>query len=380
MVKFKEYSKRILCILSVCVCFLVAVFCPFEEFKANESLVGGSATTVTKEFVINDLNFVHTSSNLPFPLTTVTHETSAGVGTYIYFYKYHFASSILTTSQDVYAYKIYATCNSKSVTSDLYINSCLLTFGTLSDLRNDDGVAGQDIRYGSSFSVWYTNDYATDALYVWDKTYCYTSNHSNSTESWNPSLSLTASYTFKFVPYTLNDLTDEIYATLLDIYSTNEEMVTQLENIYTSVDTLETKLQSLVSIAEAIESNTDEVEDLLRVCNQYLSDIKTELEEQTSWLEKIYNAIMEFLGLQGEENLEEAPEDTSMVDLDKKEDELLGNTTPDDAADSLTVELDADSNAFVWNIIDQFVTADGTVFGLYISVLTLGIVALILGR
>ena len=107
-----------------------------------------------------------------------------------------------------------------------------------------------------------------------------------------------------------------------------------------------------------------------------------EEQKQTSWLEKIWQSIQEFLGLEGEsgEVLEEEPKDTAMVDLGNKEDSLLSGSNPDEASNNLVVDLDVTASASIWSIVDDLINCHPAVMTAFISILSLGIVALILGR
>lgn len=242
-----------------------------------------------------------------------------------------------------------------------------------------------DISTGYHDAVWYVNDYADNIpVYVSPVFIC-----SNAQSSTNFSTSYVRLYAIGYLeitPYRLSDLSDEIYVALQNIYSADSSMLSKLEQIYTSVDTVETKLQNLYTLANSqltylkeIDANTDELESLLRVSNSALADIKAELEEQTTWLEKIYDVLSEYFGIQGDDAVEEMP-DQDMDNMLQVEDELLGDASADDLANDLSVTIDIDSSSFVWDLIDRLVTSNSVVFGGFISVLSLGIVALILRR
>lgn len=393
MARFKKYSQRFLCILSSCVCFIMAVFYPFEEFRADESLkVNGTLAAYEFVFDVSYPNFGSDTGNTSIPnRTTVSFfDHPAGFVETIettQFYRYLYGKSLFVSKNTVYAYKFdfggRASFNLEQTEQIGYM------IGTSSDMENLSGTfVPWEYSISNSDTFWYVTNYQDVTLYAYLYGLFYEESHTSSEGQYTnyPSVTGTVNYGIRVTPYTVDDLTDEIYATLNDIYATDTQMLTQLENIYNSVDTVETKLQNLYNIANSqlsylkeIDANTDELESLMKVCNSYLANIQSELEEQTTWLEKIYNAIIEFLGLEGEESMEEMPSD-DMNDLTVQKDELLGDASTDDLASDLTVSIDTDSNSFIWDVINDFVTANSTVFGGFISILSLGVLALILNR
>lgn len=59
---------------------------------------------------------------------------------------------------------------------------------------------------------------------------------------------------------------------------------------------------------------------------------------------------------------------------------MVDDYNPDDLENDLDIDFDNSALNFVWDLVDDFVTADNTVFTLFVSILSLGIIALILGR
>lgn len=398
MAKFKKYSKSFLCILSAGVFFIMALFYPLEDFMANESLSvyssGSTSVTINQSIKFSLLDDVsnggYNSNTMVAPV--VSSDGGSGGYTYTSFYYYVGLTSIVAGDANVYAYRFWVKPTTTTRTLSQVVED-RVAIGSFSDFANvyplSYGVAPVS---GTSSYIWYVNDYSTDPVYFGVMLSCY--GIGIDTESWSPpSYTLNSTFTIYYDAYTMDDLMDELYTVLTNIYSTDTQMLSYLKSIYTSVDTVETKLSSLITIGNSLVSNTDELEELLSdidmntdelealldTCNSCLDNILTELEEQTTWLEKIYNALIEFLGLEGEETMEEMPDD-DMSDMTVMEDELLGNASADDLSDNLSVSIDSDSSAFIWDIINSLVTANSTVFGGFISVLSLGIVALILGR
>lgn len=379
MAKFKKYSKSILCMVSASVFFIMALFYPLENFMANVS--AGSVTTKTLTFNINETSLTQDSSNVMINPVTVDVSDEVADMRKTFYYMYWSPSLIVDTSADIFAYRIHVKCDSISSNTFDNVVEKRLAVGTIGDFVSGNPLIGSDIWSGSSYYFWYENNYeANQWVYLGLYAHLFDlETTTNDTSYLFPKVVLKSSYTVTITPYTEDDLLDEVYTKLTEIYSNDVSMLSYLKNIYNSVDTVETKLQSLVTSLEAVDSNTDEIEGLLRTCNSYLSSIKTELEEQTTWLEKIYDAIVEFLGLEGEEEMEDVEQD-DMDNMLQVEGELLGGASSSDLENNLTVTIDSYSSSFIWDTINSLVTSNSVVFGGFISILSLGIVALILGR
>lgn len=84
----------------------------------------------------------------------------------------------------------------------------------------------------------------------------------------------------------------------------------------------------------------------------------------------------EILDMEGGESTDSLDKD-SVDDVDKAESELLDKETN---TDDLEIDIDSESSNVIWIIIEDFITSNSRVFGLFISMLTLGIISLILNR
>lgn len=110
-------------------------------------------------------------------------------------------------------------------------------------------------------------------------------------------------------------------------------------------------------------------------------DTKKEIEEQeesNTWLEKIWNSLQDFLGLEGEETIDDLSGKEESIEMAEKEEELVNDD--DVSTDDLKLDLDSNSSGVVWTRVEDIVTAHESLFTTIISLLTLGIVALILNR
>lgn len=302
MKKLKKNSARALAFISAFTILFSAMFCPFEEFRADEGLVSNSSSSYTLSISHSRSGVTPISNNLMnvnnLVTFVLTHPTYYDTCDYTLFDFYSAGLLVQYGSSDVYAYKVDYTISLTSSTLEnvLYVYG---SYGSYDDIVGGKGSNMGPISNGRTSSIWYVNDYSELPMFVglivrvayWD----------NANASAVCKYSQVGSIKVTVTPYVIDDLTDEIYTTLTNIYATDTQMLTYLKNIYTSVDTVETKLQNLYNIANSqlsylkeIDANTDELESLMGVCNSLLEDIKTELEEQTTWLEKIWNTLVEF--------------------------------------------------------------------------------------
>lgn len=105
-------------------------------------------------------------------------------------------------------------------------------------------------------------------------------------------------------------------------------------------------------------------------------------EEQNQILEEQNDILDDLLGefqSSGESELTTLPGE-ALEDYNKAESDLVDDYNPDDLQDDLDIELDPSALSFIWDLFDEFVTADNAVFTLFISIMSIGIIALILGR
>ena len=84
------------------------------------------------------------------------------------------------------------------------------------------------------------------------------------------------------------------------------------------------------------------------------------------------------------EGTEEFTESSTLSDeqneLNRVEDELLNNEDASDAQNDIKVEVNENAMSFIWDFITRFFNANPKLMGLVVSILSLGIIALILNR
>lgn len=103
-------------------------------------------------------------------------------------------------------------------------------------------------------------------------------------------------------------------------------------------------------------------------------DLSNQLQqEQNSLLDEQNNKLDDMMDATGKP-------DSIVDDYNDAESDLIDDYDPDNLQDDLEIELDSSALSFIWDLFDEFVTADYSVFTLFISILSIGIIALILGR
>ena len=110
-----------------------------------------------------------------------------------------------------------------------------------------------------------------------------------------------------------------------------------------------------------------------------LEELIDEQKKSNSFLSQILNKLNELFNMLGGEGMDEASTE-EMDDLKDKEDALIGEVKPEDAVDDLVVTIDSNGSNLLWTVFDNVITANPDVFTAFISLLSLGVVALILNR
>lgn len=146
-----------------------------------------------------------------------------------------------------------------------------------------------------------------------------------------------------YITQQLNDFSDRMHADLLDIY-------TALDYIMVCVETY------------------------LPLIDQSLLDI---LYENISANEKL-DRIIEILEMQGESNLT-SPDTSEMDGYIDAENSLLDNSNVN-VSDVVQVEVNQNALTVIWDLVEKFLNSHGKVFGMVLTVLSLGLVAMVLGR
>lgn len=196
-----------------------------------------------------------------------------------------------------------------------------------------------------------------------------------------------------------------IYNSLLDVISMMSQLVEldkdivekindillECTDINSALDSIITIYNQLLTKVDTLISQTDQIEPRLYEMIEILFNIWTSLE---SWLPAIeantyqtylqclkiverLDTLIEILQQKGDSEFSE-PDTSNLDNYYDVENSLLDNSNAD--MSNVKVEIDQNAMAVTWDILDRFLNVHPAVIGLFITVLSLGIIALILGR
>lgn len=155
--------------------------------------------------------------------------------------------------------------------------------------------------------------------------------------------------------------------------------------------------EQLVNLVSTLELTNEQLEETYSLLADYLNKIMlynrsidfyiTSLYEDIYWWSMQVDAdnarIIELLE-QLIEGTEEFTESSTLSDeqneLNRVEDELLNNEDASNAQNEIKVEVNENAMSFIWDFITRFLNAHPKLMGLVVSILSLGIIALILNR
>lgn len=106
------------------------------------------------------------------------------------------------------------------------------------------------------------------------------------------------------------------------------------------------------------------------------NDITGAIQNQTT---EITNSIDNIKDMDMNESDKELPDNSSYQDYAGSQDELLEKAKDVDL-NILDVGLDVQSSSWVWDTLSRLIQSNSVVFGLFIGILSIGIIKLILGR
>lgn len=108
---------------------------------------------------------------------------------------------------------------------------------------------------------------------------------------------------------------------------------------------------------------------LLKKDDSAIESVEATIKEET---DKIINSDIS-------DNDKELPDDSSYNDYNGAEQNLLDKTKDIDL-NTLDIGIDVNSSKWVWNTLTSFIQSHTVVFGIFISILSIGIIKLALGR
>ena len=174
-----------------------------------------------------------------------------------------------------------------------------------------------------------------------------------------------------------------------DSYLKNEiyNIGANLANSYRELVSMGADVSDLLTSVNDILADTDNISKKIDRIYTYLNisldqDIKQMLGWE-SWFESFdyyLSLLVEYL-MGPEEGFTQSPTlPPNQDEYNKVEDELLNNEEASNAQNSIDIQINESAMSYIWDLITQFLQANSKVFGLFISVLSLGIIALILNR
>lgn len=177
-----------------------------------------------------------------------------------------------------------------------------------------------------------------------------------------------------------------------DIISQLNSLDTSLESFHTDVKTVLNQLQSttiaILRNLETIVQNTDEVEGLLTDVFDILSFMYSSLLNIEYYVPYIFDElahinsklqqILNILNSKGESEYSEV--DTSNLNNYYDSENSLLNDDNVDVSGAIDVQINQQAMSTIWDLVDRFLNVNPKVIGAVITILSLGILALILGR
>lgn len=191
------------------------------------------------------------------------------------------------------------------------------------------------------------------------------------------------------------DDTAPIYNQLLEVVSLitqlaeyDETIIEKLDLILSDTSDINSQmadilgcLNDILTDLDFIIDNTDEIEYWLYECWVVLQDVRDytwsvylELHKANKKLDQ----IIELLNSSGESDLT-SPDTSNLDNYYEMEQSLLDNSNVD-VSSAVKVEIDQNALVVIWDMVQKCLDTHPQVFGLVITVLSLSIIALILGR
>ena len=162
-------------------------------------------------------------------------------------------------------------------------------------------------------------------------------------------------------------------------------------------DELISASSKLTDLINGLDLTNEQLEETYSLLSDYLKKIYQNTDSMTAILDQLYydfyywtwtvdehhERIIQLLE-QLIEGTEEYTESSTLSDeqneLNRVEDELLNNEAASDAQNDIKVEINENAMSYIWDLITSFLSSNPKVFGLFISILSLGIIALVLNR
>lgn len=159
-------------------------------------------------------------------------------------------------------------------------------------------------------------------------------------------------------PITFDYTTNTIIAQNEDIKSKLDSLLNWQNAIYTAIVNSDTKLNNI---------------------NQNLTEQKEQFKEQIQNQEEANQKMDEFLNSDLSEEDKQKPNQDGFDSYQESENELKDKMNQADLG-NVSIGIDANSSSWIWNTLESLIRSHTAVFGMFIAILSIGIIKLALGR
>lgn len=167
----------------------------------------------------------------------------------------------------------------------------------------------------------------------------------------------------------IDDFKDAYQTGLTQLFSWFRFMLNDLDSLVQNTDEIEGKLDGLATILTNIENWVYYIYEYTLYIYDELLTVNTKLQQ-----------ILNILNVQGENGEKLTQPDNSDMDnyYDIENGLISGDTS--DVGGAVDVQINQNAMATIWDFVERAVNSNPKVFGMIITILSLGIIALILGR
>lgn len=390
----KRFTKLILCIISVC-CIFVSI-CPISAFAVPDIYyqIASDKPTVTDYSGYVELLFESKSTGQRF-VTVLSWHFTPTLNTSSEFYLTS-DKPILTIVRNSEQFRLGVSTNDgvSGNMSFLTIDSgSQLYFGYIS-VPDDAATYYYPVSYGSNYAL-------VGMHYYGDFSSIQVDNSLSNAEFYVTYGADTV------ISHGINQLISGVYS-LIDAVG-EEQYAEQLQSILDKLNSIDSSVDGFrqeyktgltqlfswfrlfVDDLDALVQNSEDIEDLIRdEVVIYLMSIDTWLYSINDWtmntylelfeIHSIVQSILDTLNAQGEngEKLTQ-PDNSDMDNYYDVENGLIGNGSGD-VNGAVNVQVNQNAMSVIWDLVENALNSHSKVIGMVLTILALGIVALILGR
>lgn len=161
-----------------------------------------------------------------------------------------------------------------------------------------------------------------------------------------------------------NDLTSDQITALSQVVS----KLTTTNGLITNTNEL---LTGCYNYLKALNLDTDTIISLLNQILAYSSDIATDVSD----IEYLLELLISMFNKEGSGAVDQQPDTSVQDEYSGMQSELIGDSASSDM-DSLDISVNSRGMSFIWNLIDVILNTHSAVFGMFISVLSVGIIVI----